>query len=358
VPPSSPKATMRDVSRLAGVSKMTVSRVLADPELVSETTRDKVMKAIEQLSYVPDRVAGSLSSRRTNFITAILPTLTNSNFADTAQGLAEAMRAADYQLLIGYTMYSLTEEERIIRAMLARRPDAIVVAGTTHTKAASEMMLRAGIPIVEIWDAPEHPIDHAVGFSNYEVGRAAALHLLSLGHRRIGALGSRVDCEAKDLRGEARLAGFTSVLREAGLSSELVIREGEAPVSYDHGARTLGVLLERATDVEAVFAVSDISAVGALMECHRRHINVPDDLSLMGFGDFDIARQCVPAITTIRIDAKLIGKRTGELLLSVLDDEMDLGAIPTVPMNVGFELISRETTAPTKRKQALKKPRI
>lgn len=346
MPPSSPKATMHDVSRLAGVSKMTVSRVLADPDLVSESTRNRVMKAIEQLSYVPDRVAGSLSSRRTNFITAILPTLTNSNFADTAQGLAEAMRPADYQLLIGYTMYRLEEEERIIRAMLARRPDAIVVAGTTHTKAANEMMLRAGIPIVEIWDTPEHPIDHAVGFSNYEVGRAAALHLLALGHRRIGALGSRMDSDAKDLRGESRLAGFTSVLREAGLSDELVIRAGQAPVSYDHGALTLGILLEQAPDVEAVFAVSDISAVGALMECHRRGIKVPGDLSLMGFGDFDIARQCVPAITTIRIDAEQIGRRTGELLLQVLDRSSAREHAPAAAVNVGFELVTRGTTAP------------
>ncbi len=133
---------------------MTVSRVLADPELVSEATRKRVMEAIEQLSYVPDRVAGSLSSRRTNFITAILPTLTNSNFADTAQGLAESLRPKGYQLLIGFTMYKLEEEERIIRAMLERRPDAIVVAGTVHTKAATEMLLRADIPIVEIWGNP------------------------------------------------------------------------------------------------------------------------------------------------------------------------------------------------------------
>lgn len=126
--------------------------------------RQKVMKAIEKLGYVPDRIAGSLSSRRTNFITAILPTLTNSNFADSAQGLANALRAADYQLLIGYTMYDLQEEERVIRTMMERRPDAIVVAGTVHTKMASEVLMRAGIPIVEIWDVPEHPIDHAVGF--------------------------------------------------------------------------------------------------------------------------------------------------------------------------------------------------
>lgn len=341
------KATMRDVSRLAGVSQMTVSRVLAEPERVTETTRKRVMEAIEQLGYVPDRVAGSLSSRRTNFVTAILPTLTNSNFADTAQGLAEALRPKGYQLLIGFTMYKLAEEERIIRAMLERRPDAIVVAGTVHTKAATEMLLRAAIPIVEIWGKPDKPIDHSVGFSNYEVGRAAARYLLSLGHRRIGALGSRTDAEAIDLRGERRLAGFSAALREAGVSDELIVREGTAPVSHEHGARTMSILLERAPDVEAVFAVSDVSAFGALMECHRRGIHVPGQLSLMGFGDFDIASQSVPAITTMGVDAASIGVRAGELLLDLFDkiEKSSLSISPSC-IDVGFKLVERQTTAP------------
>ncbi|CAN7561075.1 LacI family DNA-binding transcriptional regulator [Rhizobium rhizogenes] len=339
---------MSDVSRLAGVSKMTVSRVLADPALVAEPTRNRVMTAIEQLGYVPDRTASSLSSRRTNFITAILPTLTNANFADTAQGLAGALRAADYQLLIGYTMYSLSEEERIVRAMLARRPDAIVIASTVHTKATNEMLLRAGIPIVEIWDVPEHPVDHAVGFSNYEVGRLAARHLISLGHRRIGAVGSAIDADAMDFRGESRLLGFAAALREAGLSDNFIVRQNAAPSSYDHGAEALSTLLQRAPDVQAVFAVSDISAVGALMECHRRKIAVPDDLSILGFGDFDIAHQCVPALSTIRVDAAMIGRKTGELLLSILEPG-GTGAQPAESrMNVGFELVIRETTSAPK----------
>ena len=341
---TSKKATMSDVSKLAGVSKMTVSRVLADPALVSEETRQKVMKAIEKLGYVPDRIAGSLSSRRTNFITAILPTLTNSNFADSAQGLANALRAADYQLLIGYTMYDLQEEERVIRTMMERRPDAIVVAGTVHTKMASEVLMRAGIPIVEIWDVPEHPIDHAVGFSNYEVGRTAAKHLISLGFKRIGALGSRADGDVKDWRGESRLLGFGAALREAGIADDLIIREGSAPVSYDHGAKTLGSLLAKAPDVEAIFAVSDISAVGALMECHRRGIHVPDQVSILGFGDFDIGRQCYPAISTIRVDAQMIGRKAGELLLSILEAEKDAIVPEGARVDVGFELIVRETT--------------
>lgn len=343
------KATMRDVSRLAGVSQMTVSRVLADPDLVSDITRLRVLEAIKQLSYVPDRVAGSLSSRRTNFVTVILPTLTNSNFADTAQGLAETLRCQDYQLLIGFTMYKLSEEELIIRTMLGRRPDAVVVAGTVHTNAATEMLMRAGIPIVEIWGVPDKPIDHSVGFSNYEVGRAAARYLIALGHRRIGALGSRTDCDASDLRGESRLAGFSAALTEAGLSDELVIREGMPPVSHDHGALTISRLLERAPDVEAVFAVSDISAFGALMECHRRGIKVPEQLSLMGFGDFDIARQTVPALTTIHVDAIEIGKKTGELLLDLFaKKETPLIAANATRLNVGFKLIERQTTARNK----------
>ena len=345
---TSRKATMSDVSRLAGVSKMTVSRVLTDPALVAEATRNRVMTAIEQLGYVPDRTARSLSSRRTNFITAILPTLTNANFADTVQGLAGALRAADYQLLIGYTMYSLSEEERIVRAMLARRPDAIVIASAVHTKATSEMLLRAGIPIVEIWDVPDHPVDHAVGFSNYEVGRLAARHLISLGHRRIGAIGSAITSDATDFRGESRLQGFSAALREAGISDDFILRQSAAPSSYDHGAEALSTLIRQAPDIEAIFAVSDISAVGALMECQRRKIAVPDDLSIIGFGDFDIARQCVPALSTIRVDAEMIGRKTGELLLTLLESD-DGAALPAQNrLDVGFELVTRETTGAPK----------
>jgi LacI family gluconate utilization system Gnt-I transcriptional repressor len=141
--------------------------------------------------------------------------------------------------------------------------------------------------------------------------------------------------------------GFASVLREAGVSDELIVREGTAPVSHDHGARTISTLLERAPDVEAVFAVSDISAFGALMECHRRGIKVPDQLSLMGFGDFDIARQCVPAMTTIRVDAVGIGVKTGELLLNLFEksDTEEISTAASSLIDVGFKLIERQTVA-------------
>src|ERR1700761_3323717 len=136
----SKRPTIRDVSRLAGVSRMTVSRVIRDLDLVLPETRDRVKKAIADLAYVPDRAAGSLVSRRTGFIALMLPTLTNANFAEGAHGLTQALREADYHLLIAYTDYSLFEEERQLKNLLARRPEAIVLTGAVQRRNISRLL--------------------------------------------------------------------------------------------------------------------------------------------------------------------------------------------------------------------------
>jgi len=159
------RPTIRDVSRLAGVSRMTVSRVLSDPDLVLPGTRARVQKAIADLGYVLDRAAGSLASRRTGFIALIVPTLTNANFSMVAHGLTEVLSKAGFHLLISYTDYDLAEEETQIRNLLARRPEAMVLTGSAHTRAASTLLLRADIPVIAVADLPQRPIEHAVGFS-------------------------------------------------------------------------------------------------------------------------------------------------------------------------------------------------
>lgn len=340
------KATMRDVSRLAGVSTMTVSRVLTEPDLVSEETRGRVLRAIDQLGYVPDRMAGSLSSRRSGFIAAILPTLVNANFADTAHGLTEGLRSHGYQLLIGYTLYRLDEEEKVIRAMLARRPEAMVLTGAMHSREANRLLIKAGVPVVEIWDLPSRPIDYAVGFSNHEAGRAAARHLIGLGHRRIGAIGPASDGEARDFRGEDRLAGFIAGLRDAGLPEDLIQAQDGMPLSFAQGADAMGALLDRAPDVEAVFAVSDLLGVGAIMECHRRSIPVPERVSIMGFGDFEIGRQCVPTLSTVQVDARAIGWRTAEVILEAIANNAKSAVTnPVPPIDLGFKVLDRGSTS-------------
>ncbi len=339
------KATIRDVSRLARVSRMTVSRFFSNPEIVLPATRERVAHAVKTLSYVPDRAAGSLITRRSGFIALILPTLTNSNFAAVAHGLTDALRPANYQLLIGYTNYSIGEEDRQIELMLARRPEAIVVTGEHHSRHCTALLMNAGVPIVELADLPSHPIDLAVGFSNGEVGRMAANHLLSLGYSRIGAIGPGRSVESKDFRGEERLQRFEETLRAAGRPTDLVLRNGEPPVSYAHGAAGLSILLEREPKIDALFAVSDLAAVGVMMECQRRHIAIPQQLALIGFGDFDISAEVVPPLTTIAVDFDALGRSAGLLVLDVLrGSKPDESARIT---NVGMSLVQRGTTGHT-----------
>jgi LacI family gluconate utilization system Gnt-I transcriptional repressor len=330
------RPTIREVSRLAGVSRMTVSRVIRDLDLVLPETRARVHKAIADLGYVPDRAAGSLASRRTGFIALTLPTLTNTNFAAVAQGLTEALRAADYHLLIAYTDYSVSEEERQIRNLLARRPEAIVLTGATHSRAAARMLLAADVPVIEIADLPQRPLEHAVGFSNYEAGRTAARYLIDCGFARIGAVAGSNEGDVIDHRGEERMRGFEDELRRAGRPTELVLRAGTPPVSFDHGTAVAPLLLERGVD--AVFAVSDLSAVGIVMECQRRGVAVPHELSVMGFGDFEIGREINPALTTIHVDFRALGQRAGQMLLELVP-----GDAPRTPrsIDVGLKLVER-----------------
>ena len=339
----SQRPTIRDVSRLAGVSRMTVSRVISEPALVLPATRERVAKAIADLGYVPDRAAGGLSSRRTGFIALVLPTLTNANFSTVAHGLTEVLRGADYDLLIAYTDYSLAEEERQLANLLARRPEAIVLTGAAHLRAASRMLLRADIPVIEIADLSGQPIQHAVGFSNHQAGRAAARCLIGRGFTRIGAIASQADGETADHRGEERIRGFEEELRLAGLPTDLVLRHGRAPVSYDHGAAALARLLQIDPGVEAIFAVSDLSAVGAVMECQRRGVDVPGRLSIMGFGDFEIGREINPALTTIQVDFRALGQSTGRLILDLLSGVHD--EAPRI-VDVGLTLVERASVGP------------
>ncbi|HWU02722.1 MAG TPA: LacI family DNA-binding transcriptional regulator [Novosphingobium sp.] len=332
------RPTIRDVSQLAGVSRMTVSRVLSDPELVLPATREKVLKAVADLGYVPDRVAGSLSSRRTGFVALMLPTLTNANFAAVAQGLTEQLREADYHLLIAYTEYNQAEEERQLGKLLARRPEAIVMTGSAHSRHAARLLMQCDVPVIEIADLPPRPIDHAIGFSNYEVGRTAARYLIERGFTRIGAVGGSQEGAVHDHRGEERIRGFEDELRFSGLATDLVLRHGNPPLSYDHGAAAIAILLKRDPGIQAVFAVSDLSAVGVLMECQRRHVAVPEKLSVMGFGNFEIGGEVNPPLTTINVNFRALGQRTGALILDLLAREGDTS--PHVE-DIGLSVIER-----------------
>ena len=332
---------MSDVARRAGVSTMTVSRALRDGASIASETREKIMKAVDELGYVLDQSAGSLSSKRTGFVAALVPSLNNSNFADTARGLTDALQGSGLQLLLGYTDYSTEKEEELIESMLRRRPEAIVVTGGKHTVRGRKLLVNAGIPVIETWDLPSKPVRHVVGFSNAEAAEALVKYLHQKGYRKIGFIGGTSN---RETRGADRREGYERAMAKLGLKDTRIISFGTPPISMKQGGEALARLVEQWPDVEAAICVSDLSAFGALSECQRRKWPVPRRIAIAGFGDFEISSCSYPTITTVGVNCHDIGKRAGELLLRAIEGERAHKPIAAETIITDYAVIAREST--------------
>lgn len=320
--------TMADIARKTGVSPMTVSRAFKSGSLISKDTRDAILQAAEELGYVFDSTASNLRSQKTDFIAVTIPSINNANFADTVRGLSETLSVQGFQILLGYTNYDTEEEERLIEQFLRRRPQAIVVTGGKHTPRARKLLENANVPVVETWDVPNKPIGHFVGFSNADAVRSMVDHFVATGYARIAFIGGDA---SRDTRGSDRRLGFIAALRDQGLDASRLIDAGAPPISMREGANAMARLLTEYPDTEAVICVSDLSAFGALTECQRRGVAVPERMAIGGFGDYEIGGISVPALTTIDAQARQIGERTGRLILDLLDDKPDVQHVMIEP---------------------------
>lgn len=329
------RVTMADVARHAQVGSATVSRVLRQPGIVAEPTRRRVQRAIDELNYVPDMIAGSLASNRTGIVAMIVPTIAGSVFAETVEGAAAVLRAQGHELLLGNSGYDDDEEENLVRALLGRRPDGVILTGARHTAATRAMLSQANVPVVETWELPDDPIDSAVGFDNRAAARAMIERLYALGHRRIAMIAQP---PADRTRNAYRIAGYRDVVRARNLAEDLFFSNDEVS-ALRAGALAMAAVLAHRPSIDAVFCADDNRAAGALFECTRRAVSVPGDIAVAGFGDFDIAHETAPTLTTIRVPGAEIGRRAAETILACLAGQRP----PENGQDLGFELIARES---------------
>jgi LacI family gluconate utilization system Gnt-I transcriptional repressor len=328
--------TMDDVARQANVSKITVSRVLRTPGKVSEGTRERVQAAIRSLGYVLDEAAGSLSSRKARTVGALISTLNGSIFTSTVNGLSSTLRPTGYQLLLANTDYSSHNEESFLSPVLGHRPAGLVLTSTTHTQETRALLSGSGIPVVELWEMPENPICHSVGFSNFAAGYAITAFLHETGRRHIGFIGSR---SGSGTRVHQRAAGYLKALDEVTKQTPRNVEGAEGSTALEVGALGLSRLLATWPDTDAVFCVNDSIAFGAIIEAGRRGLRVPDDIAVTGFGDFEFANEFGLGLTTVRIPGFEIGRLAAELILD--ETRAPLPAPRTI--DVGFEIVRRRT---------------
>jgi LacI family gluconate utilization system Gnt-I transcriptional repressor len=332
---------MQDVAKRLGLSTMTVSRALKADSPVAPETRAAVLKAIEELGYVPNLIAGSLSSRRSGFAAVLVPSINNPHFSETVLSLGAALQGEGMELLIGNTGYDREKEAELVRAFLARKPEAIILTSDGHSPATIKSLARARIPVVEIWDLPAKPIQHVVGFSNHDAMKALISQLLETGYSRITYVGEADD---ENTRGAFRRLGYCEAMTEQGLSPRLV-SIGRPPVTMSDGDSALEAVLSAFPDTELIACVSDPLAFGVITACQRRGWKVPDRLAVSGFGDFEIARVSMPTITTVAIDAGEIGRHSAKVILAAIKATQKPGRSQRHVMHVSALPALRESTA-------------
>ena len=332
--------TMKDVARAAGVSVMTVSRAFKFDASVSDATRIRIREMADDLGYVFDSTAANLRTQKTNFVAVTIPSINNANFADTVDALSDRLAEAGMQVLLAYSGYDMAKEEQLIEQLLRRRPEAIVVTGGSHSERARKLLINSGIPVIETWDLPQHPIGHVVGFSNAATMHGMVDHLVGKGLTRIAFIGGDTD---GDTRGADRRRGYIAAMQRHGLATDRLIGAGKPPISMREGATAMGRLLDTLPDTQAAIFVSDLSAFGALSECQRRGVRVPGDIAIAGFGAYEIAGVCYPTITTIDPQSRLIGTKAAEVILACLDKSGDETRRPS-RIAINWQLKTAETT--------------
>jgi LacI family gluconate utilization system Gnt-I transcriptional repressor len=329
------RARMSDVAKLARVSAMTVSRALRSPEMVTPETLQRIEDAVKKIGYLPDRIAGSLSSRKSNVIGLIVPSLRNSLFAETIQGIADKL-GQEYDLMISDSGYSLKNEEEAVVAFLSQRVCGMVLHNTKHTPRTVRLLKESGVPCVETGNLTRRPLDMTVSYSNFATGRAMTEYLIDCGYRQIGFVS--LPLRDNDRAGQRR-AGYVSALKARGLPliPEIML---ESASGLRSGCDAFAKLMQGKHPVDAVFLTGDVLAMGAILEANRRGWKIPEQVAIAGTDDNEIQENLVPSLTSIRFPRYEIGQKAAAMLLNRFEGR----STGTGVVDLGFEIIERDST--------------
>jgi LacI family gluconate utilization system Gnt-I transcriptional repressor len=331
---ASGRITLAAVAERAGVATMTASRAISQPDMVSQALRDRVEQAVAELGYVPNRAARALASAKSNVIAVLVPSLSNAVFTEVLAGIQDALDAYNYQILIGNTRYSDAEEEKLLGIYLQSNPDGILLSGLSHSKRVQQMLTTSQVPIVSMMDMSTDPSQLTVGFSQFQAGHAMTRYLIDKGHKRIGFIGAQLD--ERTLR---RAEGYRKAMQEAGLADPRLEVMVEDPSTIALGAELVGRMLAKAPDCSAIFCCNDDLAHGAIYQCQRRGIPVPQQLAICGFNDLPASAWMNPSVTTIGTPRYRIGFEAATLLRSVIKGETP----EATSIDLGFTLMARES---------------
>ncbi|ABD54479.1 LacI family DNA-binding transcriptional regulator [Jannaschia sp. CCS1] len=310
------KADIFSVSKAARVSPSTVSRYFNHPELVKLATRKKIDAAVRKQGYIRNRAAQTIHGIRSGTIGVVVPTLDHAIFAEVVQAFSDTVADLGFTILLASHGYDQQREYAILRKMLEHRVDGVVLTGLDHDDAVFQLIEGQDVPLALMWNYSEGAPYPCIGADNDLAGRMIAQHVLALGHTQIACM---FPPTGGNDRAEARRNSVMETLAEAVV--DVPDRWQLTTVySVSSSKRETMALLRAGPHPTALICGNDVLATGALYGSAAMGISVPRDLTIVGIGDFRGAAEIEPALTTVHIPAREIGRESGKALAAAITD--------------------------------------
>lgn len=319
---------------MAGVSTATVSRCFNAPDMVVDATREKVMRIVDELGYTPHFGGRALASNRSNTVGAVIPTMENAIFARGLQAFQETLADAGVTMLVASSGYDSEREFQQIRTLVSQGADGLLLIGSARPEKTYDFLQRRRIPFVITWNFHANSSCFNIGFNNRKAASLMAQRVIDYGHRDIGMITAPTDNNDRALD---RVEGVRAAMELSGLSGkDLMI--ASTTYSLTNGGKAFERLMGCTPRPTAIICGNDVLGAGAISKAKEMGLKIPDDVSITGFDDIDLAQVVDPKLTTVHVPHRRMGVSAARLLLGILDGQTDCQSI-----ELDTQLIMRES---------------
>lgn len=328
---------LRQVALAAKVSTATVSRAINTPDLVSPKLRERINAAIDRLGWVPDGTARALATKRSFTIGAVFPTLTHGDFARATTAIQQELQSRGYTLLLACSDYDIEQEFQQIKKFLERGVDGLILVGQNHHPELARLLARRNVPTINSFVYSEETHGTSIGPDNRKLFYDMTKYLIDMGHAVFAVVAQSV--EHND-RAEARLRGIQDALAEEGIA----VRPQHFAIgqwSISEGRNLFRRVMLSQPRPTAVICGNPSLAVGAYLESVAMGLNVPDDVSIVGYDDIEVMSHLPVPLTTVRVQSEQVGRNAARYLIARLDGES-----ADIPFQCETEIVIRASSGP------------
>ncbi|MFM2590527.1 LacI family DNA-binding transcriptional regulator [Vibrio sp. TBV020] len=329
---------IEDVALHASVSPSTVSLYIRKPEKVSKKTGDKIQKSIDELGYVYNKIASQFTGSKSKSISIVVPSISNEVIGDILQKLEELVSKEGFQLKIASHDHNLEKEEEQVRSMLEWSPSVLIVTGKEHTEATSKMLDSTTTSVIQFLDLGGD-ISLQVGLNHERSGYDTTKYLLESGCKKVAYFTTRFD---DDIRAQTRYSGYCAALKEQGVDHEpLLIDIPYTRNTYEDTRRYFSQAVSNHRGIDGIVATNDAIGIGVLLESGHRGIAIPQQLSVIGFGDFSISSCLAPiSLSSVSLNSGKVAEELARMSIECYHNQVNPNSI----VDTGYRIIPRDST--------------